>query len=351
MATISFFARGDSATANNSYLNATGNTQVPTTELVFDSGDTGDLVLDYNGGAVDPDTTVWVNGVEHNFTVEFSGTLPHSNKLSDVNGEDLRGEPITVVTIAGQRYFFLENGASLATMDAFPNGAHAIQSYDTTTDVPVCFTRGVLIRTPEGEVPVETLTAGDLVETCEGNTRKVRWVSSRKVRRAELILSPEKRPVCIAADRFGPGMPESDLWLSPQHRVLVSGWQVELLFHDQEVFVAAKHLSSPEKDAEWDLDGGVEYYHILLDTHEAVVSNGMATESFFPGDEAVVSLRAEQRAEMQWSMPELGGDWGRYGPLSRQAINGAEARVLREFAGLEPLPVGDPLALDSLGVA
>lgn len=72
MATNIFYARGDSSTANNASLNVANANAIPVTELVFDRTDGGDLVLDYNNGQPDPDTVVYVNGVEMTFTVEFS---------------------------------------------------------------------------------------------------------------------------------------------------------------------------------------------------------------------------------------------------------------------------------------
>jgi len=45
------------------------------------------------------------------FTVEFSGTLPITQRLANVNGQNLQGEEIVVITTEdGQRYFFLSSG-------------------------------------------------------------------------------------------------------------------------------------------------------------------------------------------------------------------------------------------------
>ena len=137
-----FYARGDSSSANNASVNSQGTKTTPTTELVFDldpaAGANGDYILEYNGGASDPDTLMYVDGVATTFTVEFSGSLPVSNKLSNVNGFDLRGEAIVVVTddTTGQRYYMLTNSDTLfssdaemyATMDAMPNGSERADS-------------------------------------------------------------------------------------------------------------------------------------------------------------------------------------------------------------------------------
>ena len=333
MATISFYARGDSNTANNSYLNAENTNSVSTTEITFSSGTSGNLKLQPNGGLPDPNTTVIINGEEMSFTVEFSGALPNSNKLKNVNGEDLRGEPVVVITTEdGQRLFFFPNGVSQATMDAFPNGAHDLDAWSTTVNIPICFVRGTLIDTPKGPVPIECLIIGDEVTTADGGTAEVRWIAERRMNQAELLLEPQYRPVCIRAGQMGAGKPRRDLWLSPQHRVLFRGWQAELLFRETEVLFPAisfARFGAPSMGAE----GGVDYFHLMFEQHEVIRAEGLAAESLFPGDHAVASLTPAARARMERAFAHLGGDWSGYGPLARPCLNRWEGEMLLEFAG------------------
>ena len=79
MATLSFFARGDASSANNAALNVQNQSQQPTVLITFDSGLDGDIVLDPNGGAPDPDTTVSIDGVSYEFVLELTGGLPLGN--------------------------------------------------------------------------------------------------------------------------------------------------------------------------------------------------------------------------------------------------------------------------------
>lgn len=297
MTEIVFFARGDSSSANNAALNVQGTSTTPTTQLTFTSGATGDIHLDYNGGLADPDTQVIVNGVTQNFTVQFSGTLPLTNKLANVNGQNLRGQEIVVITLSnGKRYFFLTNGTtSAATMSAFPNGAHAIGNVSNTGPILVCFLRGTLIDTPDGERPIEALQIGDLVLNVSGDAIPLRWVGSRTVSQIELLLYPNLRPVIIETGHFGPGLPHSTLCLSPQHRIAMTGWQVELFFGCDDVLVPAGQLpcavSRPSPAA-----GPIEYFHLLFDQHEIIWSNGLATESFQLGERGLLSLEPDDVA-------------------------------------------------------
>ena len=95
MASLSFFARGDGSSANNEALNVDSKSQQATVEITFESGVTGDIVLDDNGGDVDPDTTVTIAGVSYNFILEQTGDLPIGNgKVPDV----LEGTQVTVIS-------------------------------------------------------------------------------------------------------------------------------------------------------------------------------------------------------------------------------------------------------------
>lgn len=49
----------------------------------------------------------------------------------------------------------------------------------------------------------------------------------------------------------------------------------------------------------------VEYFHMLFDRHEVVISNGAETESLFTGPEALKSLGAAAVAEIFAIFPEL----------------------------------------------
>lgn len=334
MTTMTFFARGDSNTAKNAALNAQGVNKVPTTVLTFQSTAGGDIVLDYSNGDPDPDTVVLVNGVERSFWVEFSGTLPNTNKLKNVNGQDLRGQEVVVITADnGQRYFFLTSGdGDLVTMTAFPNGAHALENYQTTANVYICFVTGTLISTPRGEVPVEHLRPGDEVVTASGEVVPILWASKRDISIGELICRPESRPVCVKKGSFGTDMPNRDLWLSQMHRVLVRGWEAELLFGQNEVFVHSGHLP-PTSMKPYQITAPVTYHHILMERHCVLISNGLETESLFPGDIATASLDDANRSKMTEALAAHKKTAKTFGTTARTSLRRWEAELLFDLTG------------------
>lgn len=214
-----------------------------------------------------------------------------------MNGVDLRGEEIIVVTLStGQKFvFFTDPAISMATLQAFPNGAVPITNKITSgPPLFMCFAAGTLIDTPKGPVPVETLREGDAVTCLDAPPAPLRLVVGRRFSGADLARTPDLAPVRIPAHAMGRGLPARDLFLSPQHRIWLEGWQVDLMFARPAVLVAAKHLHFggigpvPAK-------GGVDYYHLLFDRHEVVLANGLPCESWQPAAAALDVLTNAER--------------------------------------------------------
>lgn len=66
-------------------------------------------------------------------------------------------------------------------------------------DLHVCFLAGTPIATPTGEVPVETLRAGDLVLTRDQGAQPLVWATSSRVTPEAIDRAPDQRPIRIAA--------------------------------------------------------------------------------------------------------------------------------------------------------
>ena len=131
-----------------------------------------------------------------------------------------------------------------------------------------CFLRGTLIRTALGDVPVERLAPGDRIAAIGHDDSPVIWIGHRRV---DATRHPDPRtvwPVRIAAGTFGEGEPFRDLFLSPDHAVFVMG-----------VMVPAKYLIDGLSIAPVPMAEAV-YYHVELPRHEAIIANGLTTESY-----------------------------------------------------------------------
>lgn len=168
-----------------------------------------------------------------------------------------------------------------------------------------CFAYGTMIETEYGSMPIQDLREGMKVWTVDNGMQPIRWIGSRKLSRAVLEGAPNLRPVRISAGALGKDTPSRDLLVSPQHRVLVRSRIAQKLFGQEEVLVAAKQLVLVDGiDIATDLPE-VEYFHMLFDRHEIVLSDGAETESLYTGPEALESLGTEAREEIFTIFPEL----------------------------------------------
>lgn len=191
-----------------------------------------------------------------------------------------------------------------ASDDTTTNSAANIVSLSGIENVTPCFTPGTLIATPRGERPVEDLVIGDRVITRDNGIQVIRWVGARNMSSEDLARAKHLRPVRIQQGALGAGLPERDMYVSPQHRVLVANDKTALYFDETEVLVAAQHLTKMDGIDVVDVPD-TTYIHVMFDHHEVILSDGAWTESFQPGDQTLASMGKAQRSEIIELFPEL----------------------------------------------
>lgn len=259
-----------------------------------------------------------------------------------VNGLDVTsswpGDTVTInvpgvgnITYTGTT-FYLADGTQVFTPtdgQVLQNGTLVSASGVTTqgplitaTDLgPACFVQGTMIRTTRGDAPVEILKVGDLIETLDHGPQPIRWIGC-----SPTDASGDNAPIVFKPGAIGN---DTELSVSPQHRVLVQGWQAELYFGEAEVLVPAKHLLNG-RDVVQEMAEKVVYFHLLFDTHEVITSNGVLSESFFPGDQILFQDRAVC-AELFRLFPELENGLA-FRKTARSTVKSREANVLQHVA-------------------
>lgn len=191
--------------------------------------------------------------------------------------------------------------------------------------VPFCFGKGCMIETPSGAVPVETLKEGDWVLTVDRGAQQIKWTGSVTYHKAALDTDPRLRPVLLRRGSLGKERPSKDIHLSRQHRVLISGWQAELLFGEAEILVPALKLVNDSTilvDTQVTI---ITYYHILFEQHELLLSDGITSESFLPGLKETIA--AETESEFLRFFPEQEYPAQR-SPLVRPCVSDKRAALL-----------------------
>lgn len=211
---------------------------------------------------------------------------------------------------------FINPGDSFTISNVDISSPNVIEPY---VEVIPCFVRGTPILTDRGERPICSLKKGDLVMTKDSGLQPISWIGSTTVAADETFA-----PVVIDAGALGNDVA---LKVSPQHRMLISGWQVELNFAVPEALVAAKHLTSYD-GIRIETGGEVEYFHILFDQHEIVYGAGIPSESFYPGAMTIKSMDEDQRKEILSLFPELAFSSGDFGAEARRALKSYEVSAL-----------------------
>ena len=257
-----------------------------------------------------------------------------------IGGEDADGEDVDVLDLTGAAETANPGGSLEVVYDADDPEAGTVRYYDADGNftgstrfteiekVVPCFTPGTLIATPKGEVRVEDMKAGDRVITRDNGIQEIRWTGRRTLAGGDLARAAHLLPVQIRQGALGNGLPERDMMVSPNHRVLVANDKTALYFEDREVLVAAKHLTGLQ-GVETVAAASVTYIHFMFDQHEVVLSDGAWTESFQPGDQTLRGLDNAQRTEIFELFPDLKTAEGRgtYA-AARRSLKKHEAQLL-----------------------
>jgi hypothetical protein len=203
--------------------------------LIVEAGHLGGII--YNANATD-------------FILEFQGfsglTLAQLQQDTTVSGGN------SVITIDGQSL----------TLYGYTGPID-----DTNTSI-ACFRRGTRIATARGEIEIEQLRIGDLARTATGALRPIIWIGHRRV---DCRRHPDPGgvwPVRVCAHAFGDNVPARDLWLSPGHNIAWEG-----------VLMPVCALANGRSIAHVECDA-VEYWHVELDAHDLLLSEGFPSESY-----------------------------------------------------------------------
>ena len=206
----------------------------------------------------------------------------------------------------------------LAFVDQIPPAGVALEVIDTAEGpgssgqaavdsaniaVPACFTPGTQVRTPDGLRAVETMHAGEMVLTLDRGPQPLIWVGQTVIGSHDLQKRADLRPVLIRKDAFGAGMPCKDLRVSPQHRILISGPQAELLYGEPEVLAAAAHLVDGVHIVTDTSAAQVLYLHLQCADHEILWSDGLPSESYNPGALSLQGFSQTARKNLRSALP------------------------------------------------
>ncbi|MFN7225228.1 MAG: Hint domain-containing protein [Paracoccaceae bacterium] len=181
-----------------------------------------------------------------------------------------------------------------------------------------CFVKGTLIRTARGNVPVEDIRPDDRVQTADNGLRPVVWTGRRKV-----CGLGSMAPIRFEAGSLGN---RRTLLVSPQHRMLISGWQPQLLTGETELLAAAAHLVNG-RTIRAVRRPMVTYVHLMCDDHEVLFAEGAPSESLFAGGRALSAFDRAARHEIRRLFPHICPQKGTGTGMARPVLPRATARI------------------------
>lgn len=154
----------------------------------------------------------------------------------------------------------------------------------------ICFMAGTLVRTPDGEVAVETLKRGDLVLTNDGVAKPVSWLGRQTV--SAFFADPARTyPIRVKAGALAENVPSRDLLVSPDHALLVDGVMVH----------AGALVNGTSIVREAKVPTVFTYHHVELDDHSLILAENTPAETFVDN---VDRMNFDNWAEHQALFPE-----------------------------------------------
>ncbi|MEO0390712.1 MAG: Hint domain-containing protein [Pseudomonadota bacterium] len=212
--------------------------------------------------------------------------------------------------------------------DGYAGGnAHAPETVGIVTfenGIIPCYAAGTKITTNRGSVDVSALAPGDMILTRDNGFQPLKWLCATTLGAARLRAEPDLAPIHIQAGAIAPGVPCDDMWVSPQHRMLITGWRAELLAGDAEVLVPARALKNGTTITQ---PGAlkVQYFHLMMDQHEVIYAQGAPSESLYARELALTEITDQRRSELIRLFPDLPS--GSQGATARQCLTVRQGRA------------------------
>ncbi|MBB3609283.1 Hint domain-containing protein [Rhizobium sp. BK602] len=238
--------------------------------------------------SIEVDASLVNVGLLNGVTVDFAdangtGTFIYDSGLINLNlstppnvinvqtGDKIEVVGSNYIGQVGNTVTFYTDALHLLPVGSYTIPAGVTYTYDGGTDTLTftsCFLRGTLIRTPEGDVPVEDLRVGDLVVTHKG-VSEIKWVGRRRIDPKAVDKPRDTLPVRMKAGSIAENVPERDLFISPDHCMFL-----------EEALIPAKFLINGTTITQETGLAPFEYYHIELEQHSVVLAEGAQTETY-----------------------------------------------------------------------
>lgn len=161
------------------------------------------------------------------------------------------------------------------------------------------FGGGTLITTVDGVVPVDWLRPNDEVLTFDGQARPVRWVGR------DCMREPPQNVAAVEIDALGEAERSPITLLAARHRVVLTGWQIELNFGLDAVLAEAGQIAHDSTHFPAPKNGATACSFVLLDAPEIIQADGFWVETLQLTDSVYDCMTKIAREAIRHTQPDL----------------------------------------------
>jgi hypothetical protein len=215
------------------------------------------------------------------FSAAPSGALNFYSSTGGAATEVEAGFSGTDFIVMGSTLYYNTYGTTLGTYNGTTFGTETVPNNaggapllvvpiatPSWTEGALCFCTGTMIATPEGEIKVERLAAGNKVLTASGTVRTVTWAGAGRVLATRGRRGPAT-PVVVRKGALADNVPHTDMRVTKGHALFLDGVlvPVEFLINHRSIL--------------WDDHAQeVSLRHIELQAHDVLLANGAPAESY-----------------------------------------------------------------------
>jgi autotransporter passenger strand-loop-strand repeat protein len=297
-------------TVSNTVLSSGGTLDVQSGGIVSGSvtfsGIDGMLRIDGTGLASDPSTLIaaTISGFASGDTIDLTDiTYSAAGRVNLIGGNELQ------IIEDGHTYDLQLDPLQNFTGDFFDLTDNGNGGTFVTEDTTPCYCRGTLILTERGRVAVEHLKIGDRLITFTGEALPIKWIGRRSYRDWLAVGNPDVQPIRFMAGSIADHVPSRDLFVSPEHAMLL-----------ERVLVPARHLVNGVSILKVEGMEEIDYFHFEFDRHVVIFAEGAAAESFVDDESRMLFHNADEYRRLYPNEPR-----GRYAEFCAPRIESGYA--------------------------
>lgn len=253
------------------------------------SGSSDTLKLD---GTTMPSNTL--NGFAAGDRIDLAGiAFDNTGSVSLIGGNELQ------ITENSHTYDLQLNPAQSFGGDFFHIANDGNNGSMITEDTTPCYCRGTLIRTQDGDRPVENLSIGDLIVTAGGEALPLKWIGRRSYRGWPAAGNADVQPILFKAGSIADHVPARDLYVSPEHAMFLDG-----------MLVPAFHLVNGISILKTSGIEEIDYFHLEFDRHVIIIAENALAESFVDDESRMLFHNAAEYPRLYPNAPR--GGWAEF---------------------------------------